>query len=72
MVVFQNYSLLPWRSVRENIALAVDAVMKDASAGERKEIVEKHIDLVGLRPHADKAPAMLSGGKNSGLRSLVL
>lgn len=63
MVVFQNYSLLPWRTVRENIALAVDAVMKDLSTAERRGIVEKHIDLVGLRPHADKQPAMLSGGQ---------
>jgi bicarbonate transport system ATP-binding protein len=63
MVVFQNYSLLPWRSVRENIALAVDAVMPGIPAGERRAIVEKHIDMVGLRPHADKSPTMLSGGQ---------
>ena len=63
MVVFQNYSLLPWRTVRENIALAVNAVMKDMPAGERKGIVEQHIDMVGLRPHADKQPGMLSGGQ---------
>ena len=63
MVVFQNYSLLPWRTVRENIALAVNSVMKDLPAGDRKTIVEQHIDMVGLRPHADKQPAMLSGGQ---------
>ncbi|NEQ20605.1 MAG: ABC transporter substrate-binding protein [Microcoleus sp. SIO2G3] len=63
MVVFQNYSLLPWRTVRQNIALAVDSVMKDLPAGERKAIVEQHIDMVGLRPHADKQPGMLSGGQ---------
>jgi bicarbonate transport system ATP-binding protein len=63
MVVFQNYSLLPWRTVRQNIALAVDSVMGDLPAGERKAIVEKHIDMVGLRPHADKSPTMLSGGQ---------
>ncbi|ARV61835.1 bacitracin ABC transporter ATP-binding protein [Nostocales cyanobacterium HT-58-2] len=63
MVVFQNYSLLPWRTVRENIALAVNATMNDLPAGERKAIVEQHIDLVGLRPHADKQPGMLSGGQ---------
>ncbi|MCX7595613.1 MAG: nitrate ABC transporter ATP-binding protein, partial [Fischerella sp.] len=63
MVVFQNYSLLPWRTVRENIALAVDAVMKHLPAGERRAIVERHIDMVGLRPHAEKPPAMLSGGQ---------
>ncbi|MBD2085935.1 nitrate ABC transporter ATP-binding protein [Coleofasciculus sp. FACHB-542] len=62
MVVFQNYSLLPWRTVRENIALAVNSVMKDLPAGERKAIVEQHIDMVGLRHAADKPPAQLSGG----------
>ena len=62
MVVFQNYSLLPWRTVRENIALAVNSVMKDLPAGERKGIVEQHIDMVGLRHAADKQPGQLSGG----------
>jgi bicarbonate transport system ATP-binding protein len=63
MVVFQNYSLLPWRTVRENIALAVDSVMNGVPAGERQAIIDKHIDMVGLRPHADKQPGMLSGGQ---------
>ncbi|HAX80706.1 MAG TPA: bacitracin ABC transporter ATP-binding protein [Cyanobacteria bacterium UBA11372] len=63
MVVFQNYSLLPWRTVRENIALAVDSVMTGLSVDERRDIVERHIDMVGLRPHADKSPTMLSGGQ---------
>jgi bicarbonate transport system ATP-binding protein len=62
MVVFQNYSLLPWRTVRDNIGLAVNAVMKDRSSGERRQIIEQHIDLVGLRQAADKRPAELSGG----------
>ncbi|MEB3218120.1 MAG: nitrate ABC transporter ATP-binding protein [Nostocales cyanobacterium 94392] len=63
MVVFQNYSLLPWRTVRENIALAVNSVMGDLSEPERRKIVDRHIDMVGLRPHADKQPGMLSGGQ---------
>ncbi|MEB3179751.1 MAG: nitrate ABC transporter ATP-binding protein [Nostocaceae cyanobacterium] len=63
MVVFQNYSLLPWRTVRENIALAVNSVMNGKPEAERKTIIERHIDMVGLRPHADKQPAMLSGGQ---------
>lgn len=62
MVVFQNYSLLPWLTVRQNIALAVNKVLKDKSASERKEIIEHHIDLVSLRPAADKRPGELSGG----------
>lgn len=62
MVVFQNYSLLPWRTVRENIALAVNSVMGDLPASDRKSIIEKHIDMVGLRQAADKQPGQLSGG----------
>jgi nitrate/nitrite transport system ATP-binding protein len=62
MVVFQNYSLLPWLSVRENIALAVDEVAKNLPKGERRSIIEHHIDLVGLRAAADKRPGQLSGG----------
>ncbi len=62
MVVFQNYSLLPWRTVRENIALAVNAVLKHLPKDERDRLVEQHIDLVGLRHAADKQPGQLSGG----------
>jgi nitrate/nitrite transport system ATP-binding protein len=62
MVVFQNYSLLPWLTVRENIALGVDQVMADRPKGERKGIIEHHIDLVGLRHAANKRPGELSGG----------
>ena len=62
MVVFQNYSLLPWLTVRENIALGVDEVMGNRPAGERKGIIEHHMDLVGLRAAANKRPGELSGG----------
>ncbi len=62
MVVFQNYSLLPWKTVRQNIALAVNAAMRKLSPKEREEIIEQHINLVGLRHAADKRPAELSGG----------
>ncbi len=62
MVVFQNYSLLPWLTVRENIALAVDEVMANLPKGERRGIVEQHIDMVGLRHASDKRPGQLSGG----------
>ncbi|HEY9809864.1 MAG TPA: nitrate ABC transporter ATP-binding protein [Halomicronema sp.] len=63
MVVFQNYSLLPWLTVRENIALAVDEVLGNLPKEERRSIVEHHVDMVGLRPHVDKQPGMLSGGQ---------
>ncbi|WP_310411754.1 nitrate ABC transporter ATP-binding protein, partial [Chamaesiphon sp. OTE_8_metabat_110] len=62
MVVFQNYSLLPWLSVRENIALAVDEVYSRRPQGERRSIIEHHIELVGLTHAAKKRPGELSGG----------
>jgi bicarbonate transport system ATP-binding protein len=62
MVVFQNYSLLPWLTVRENIALAVDEVMPDLPRSEREQVVEDHITMVGLAHAADKPPLQLSGG----------
>jgi nitrate/nitrite transport system ATP-binding protein len=62
MVVFQNYSLLPWKTVRQNIALAVDTVNPQMSGPDRRAIVDEHIQLVGLTPAANKYPAELSGG----------
>jgi nitrate/nitrite transport system ATP-binding protein len=62
MVVFQNYSLLPWLTVYENIALAVDEVLSHLPKGECKTIIQHHIDLVGLREAANKRPGELSGG----------
>lgn len=62
MVVFQNYSLLPWLTVHQNIALGVDKVLNHLPKGERRGIVEQHIDMVGLRAAAHKKPGELSGG----------
>ncbi|MBD2637013.1 ABC transporter substrate-binding protein [Limnothrix sp. FACHB-881] len=62
MVVFQNYSLLPWKTVRDNIALAVNTVLKNLPKEERRAIVEENIQLVGLAHAADKLPGELSGG----------
>ncbi len=61
-VVFQNYSLLPWLTVHENIALAVDQVFPQWTNTKRREQVEKYIALVNLTPAARKLPRELSGG----------
>jgi len=61
-IVFQNYSLLPWLTVYENILLAVDAVNLNWSADKKKEHVEKFIAMVNLTPARDKKPGELSGG----------
>lgn len=62
MVVFQNYALLPWRSVFDNVYLAVGAVYSDKSQAEKRAIVREHLALVGLGEAADKKPAQISGG----------
>lgn len=62
MVVFQNYSLLPWKTVRENIALAVDTALSQLPQGERRGIIEENIKAVGLGRAADRYPHELSGG----------
>jgi nitrate/nitrite transport system ATP-binding protein len=61
-IVFQNYSLLPWFTVYENIFQAVDAALKDKSKDEKKELVEKYTRMVGLWEHRDKYPKQISGG----------
>jgi nitrate/nitrite transport system ATP-binding protein len=61
-VVFQNYSLMPWMTVGENVALAVDAVFKAMPAAERRARAERYVDMVGLTPALRKRPAELSGG----------
>jgi nitrate/nitrite transport system ATP-binding protein len=62
MVVFQNYSLLPWKTVRQNVALGVNAAMKQLPAAERAALIDQHIKLVGLDHAAGKFPHELSGG----------
>lgn len=61
-VVFQNYSLMPWLTVYENVALAVDAIFKDWPADRRKAHAERYINMVSLGHAMAKKPAELSGG----------
>jgi nitrate/nitrite transport system ATP-binding protein len=60
--VFQNYSLLPWLSVYENVALGVDQVFPSWSAEKRRDHTLRHVELVNLSAARDKRPAQLSGG----------
>jgi nitrate/nitrite transport system ATP-binding protein len=61
-LVFQSYSLMPWLTVRDNIALAVDQVHRGKSRAERRQLVEHYVGLVNLTAAMDKRPAELSGG----------
>jgi len=61
-VVFQQYSLLPWMTVYENVALAVDAVNPDLDSVARRKLTEELVALVNLTPAMRKRPRQLSGG----------
>ncbi len=61
-VVFQSYSLMPWLSVRGNVALAVDSVMRGKPKAQRAAVVEHYVEMVGLAHAAERKPAELSGG----------
>jgi nitrate/nitrite transport system ATP-binding protein len=61
-MVFQNYSLLPWLTVFENIALAVEQVFPNYSPEKKRQHVEKFIAMVNLTPAREKLPRQLSGG----------
>ncbi len=61
-LVFQSYSLMPWLTVKGNIALAVDSVHKSKSKSEREDLIMNYIDMVGLSHATDRRPSELSGG----------
>ncbi len=61
-IIFQNYSLMPWLTVRGNVSVAVHETRKDLSVADRKKEVEKYVDMVNLLPAIDKRPGELSGG----------
>jgi nitrate/nitrite transport system ATP-binding protein len=61
-IVFQNYSLLPWLSVYQNLYEAVDSVLAERSKAEKAAQVESFLKKVNLWEHRDKKPAQLSGG----------
>ena len=61
-VVFQNYSLLPWLNVLENVLLAVEQVFPKLSQAERRAHALKFVEMVNLGPACGKKPHELSGG----------
>ena len=59
-MVFQQFGLLPWRSVRENVGLGLE--LAGMKAKDRRERVEAQLSLVGLSQWADRRVGELSGG----------
>ena len=61
VTIFQNYGLLPWRTVEKNVELGLET-LKVPKQG-RKQIAMKYLQLVGLENFAKRHPAQLSGGQ---------
>ena len=62
-VVFQNHSLLPWLTVYQNVAIAVDKIFKDTrSAAERRDWVLHNLAMVNMSHALDRLPSEISGG----------
>jgi nitrate/nitrite transport system ATP-binding protein len=61
-VVFQNHSLLPWLTVRENVKLAVDKVWSSESSTRREDRILNALNLVHMTHAKDKRPSEISGG----------
>ena len=61
-VIFQNYSLLPWLTVGQNVHMAVKEAFPKASKKEINARVEEYVAMVNLSPAIHKRPKELSGG----------
>jgi len=59
-MVFQEFGLLPWRTVEDNIGLGLE--LRGVSAAERKPVAHKFIEMVGLTGFESHYPHELSGG----------
>ncbi len=61
--VFQNHSLMPWLSVYDNVALAVNQVFKSTkNYKEKDEWIKHNLELVGMSHAINKLPDEISGG----------
>jgi nitrate/nitrite transport system ATP-binding protein len=61
-VIFQNYSLLPWLTVGQNVYMAVKEAFPKKSKSELNAIVANYVEMVSLTPAINKRPKELSGG----------
>jgi glycine betaine/proline transport system ATP-binding protein len=59
-MVFQQFALLPWRTVRENVGFGLE--LRGVAPAERKRVVDEKLEMVGLTKWADKHAHELSGG----------
>jgi NitT/TauT family transport system ATP-binding protein len=62
-LVFQNYSLFPWMTVRKNVAFGVQQLHSELSKKECYAIADEFVEKVGLTNFRNKYPLQLSGGQ---------
>lgn len=60
VTIFQNYGLLPWRTVQKNVELGLET--QKYSKEKKAQIASHYLKMVGLEHAAQKRPAQLSGG----------
>jgi NitT/TauT family transport system ATP-binding protein len=61
-MMFQDYGVFPWLTIEQNIAFGLKLKANRVRPSRRREIVDRYIDLMGLREFARDYPKMLSGG----------
>jgi NitT/TauT family transport system ATP-binding protein len=60
VMLFQNYGLLPWRSVMKNVELGLEGI--NLTSKQRRERALHYLNMVGLEDKTDLFPSQLSGG----------
>jgi NitT/TauT family transport system ATP-binding protein len=61
-VIFQEYGVFPWLTVKENVAFGLQLRANHVPASERRQICEHYLSLMGLTDFANTYPKHLSGG----------
>jgi glycine betaine/proline transport system ATP-binding protein len=59
-MVFQQFGLLPWRTVRDNVGFGLE--LRGDPPAKRREIIDRQLELVGLSQWAERYTSELSGG----------
>jgi glycine betaine/proline transport system ATP-binding protein len=66
-MVFQQFGLLPWRTVRNNVGLGLE--LRGDSSDKRRRIIDRHLELVGLSQWGERYCSELSGGMQQRVRT---